>query len=59
MIKTLRHSLLALVASSALFSANLYAEPGDYGFWETLGNLVSPAQPTTRSPPTRPAACIR
>lgn len=48
MIKTLRHSLLALVAGSTFTSANLHAEPGDYGFWETLGNLVSPAQPDNK-----------
>ncbi|WP_193166374.1 pectin acetylesterase-family hydrolase [Microbulbifer hainanensis] len=42
MIRTLRTTSLALVASSAIFSSNLYAEPGDYSFWATLVNLASP-----------------
>ncbi|WP_250464264.1 pectinacetylesterase family protein [Microbulbifer litoralis] len=53
MIKTLRHTSLALVASSALFSTHLYAEPGDYGFWDTLGNLMSPEQPDNKVTPAQ------
>lgn len=44
MIRRLRHTVLALVAGSFALSANVYAEPGDYGFWDTLGNLLSPRQ---------------
>ncbi|MFC6980934.1 pectin acetylesterase-family hydrolase [Microbulbifer taiwanensis] len=47
MITTLRHACLALVASSLLVTGNAQAEPGDYGFWTTLGNLFNPPDANT------------
>lgn len=42
MIRTIRQASLACVASTILLSGSVQAEPGDYGFWATLGNLVNP-----------------
>ncbi|WKT61103.1 pectin acetylesterase-family hydrolase [Microbulbifer thermotolerans] len=50
MIKILRPSSLALAASSLILSAHALAEPGDYGFWTTLGNLFNP--PKANAPVT-------
>ncbi|MFE8073072.1 pectin acetylesterase-family hydrolase [Marinobacteraceae bacterium S3BR75-40.1] len=33
---------LVVAAFALLFASNSFAELGDYGFWKTLGNLVSP-----------------
>lgn len=50
MIKVLRHASLTLAASLFAFSNSALAEPGDYGFWTTLGNLIHP--PTANAPVT-------
>ncbi|MFI2813062.1 MULTISPECIES: pectinacetylesterase family protein [Microbulbifer] len=44
MIKVLRSAALACAAISLTLSAQVSAEPGDYGFWATLGNLIVPRQ---------------
>ncbi|WP_323847339.1 pectin acetylesterase-family hydrolase [Microbulbifer magnicolonia] len=44
MTKALRQLTLAVAASTSLLASNVRAEPGDYGFWATLGNLISPRE---------------
>ena len=48
MIKPLRFTLAAFAATTFTLSASVSAEPGDYGFWATLGNLVSPDKPNAK-----------
>ncbi|MFV8784140.1 pectin acetylesterase-family hydrolase [Microbulbifer sp. SA54] len=45
MIRSIRFISLAMIFSA---SSSTLAEPGDYGFWATLGNLISP--PSANNP---------
>ena len=47
MIRSTRAFLLAMTLA---VTGSAHAEPGDYGFWATLGNLISP--PTANNPVT-------
>lgn len=44
MIRTLRTTAAGFALASMTLSSNVSAEPGDYGFWATLGNLGNPRQ---------------
>ncbi|MBB3063061.1 pectin acetylesterase-family hydrolase [Microbulbifer rhizosphaerae] len=50
MIKTLRNLAPAFAAGLFVFSTSAHSEPGDYGFWDTVGNLFDP--PDANAPVT-------
>ncbi|MEW5248959.1 pectin acetylesterase-family hydrolase [Microbulbifer sp. 2201CG32-9] len=50
MIKRLRYVAPIIAASLLTLSASAHSEPGDYGFWTTLGHLFNP--PKANAPVT-------
>lgn len=52
MTRTLSNAATAFALASLTLSSSAFAEPGDYGFWATLGNLASPRQANAPVTPT-------